>query len=423
MAASNFYLMKKTFDRIVSLFSGVALALYGLALGDFLLHPLAKDEIFQSSFFRPIVVLLIVPLTLLVGFLIIRRVPGNVVGPLLIVWSGSMTFVSARQGISPFALALFTYFDFFGWIALFLMIVHFPDGRIFPRAAARWLYPYVGFMSLPASLLFLSWATFPESNQVANPFFLPNLGNQSDFIGTAVSLIYSPPLVVGIITPFLRYWKGSTIERQQIKLLASFGGIIIIYTLLVMIAYPLLVGRPVELNPGDGLIGLIYYLAAGLIPPLAIGIAVLRHRLWDIDLVIRRTLVYSILTVILTFVYFGSVAVFQNLFALFFQIDSSGASIVLSTLAIATLFTPLRRRIQNDIDRRFYRQKYDAEKVLAAFSATLREEVELSRLTTSILEVVEETMRPSHTSLWLRDVHPKPDERPSEEAPSKTHVP
>ena len=395
--------MKKIFDRIILLLDGVALALYGLALGDFFLHPLAKDEIFQSSFFRPIVILLLVPLTLLVGFLIIRRVPGNVVGPLLIVWSGSLTFLSAREGISPFALAMFTFFDFFGWFALILMILHFPDGRIFPRAAARWLYPYVGFLILPASILFLSWATFPESNQVANPFFLPILGNQSDLIAVAVSLIYSPPLVAAIISPFLRYWKGSAIERQQIKLLALFGGIIVIYSLLVMIAYPLLVGRPVELNPGNSPIGLIFYLAAGLIPPLTIGIAVLRYRLWDIDLVIRRTLVYSILTVILTFVYFGSVAVFQSLFALFFQIDSSGASIVLSTLAIAALFTPLRRRIQSDIDRRFYRQKYDAEKVLNAFNATLRDEVELARLKDSILHVVEETMQPDHVSLWLRD--------------------
>ena len=412
--------MKKIFDRIVFLFSGLALALYGLALGDFLLHPLAKDEIFRSSFFRPIVILLIVPLTLLVGFLIIRRVPGNVVGPLLIVWSGSMTFLSAREGISPFALAMFTFFDFFGWFALILMILHFPDGRIFPRAAARWLYPYVGFLILPASILFLSWATFPESNQVANPFFLTILGNQSDLIATAASLSYSLPLVAAIISPFLRYWKGSAIERQQIKLLALFGGIIVIYSLLVMIAYPLLVGRTVELNPGNGPIGLIFYLAAGLIPPLTIGIAVLRYRLWDIDLVIRRTLVYSILTVILTFVYFGSVAVFQSLFTLFFQIDSSGASIVLSTLAIAALFTPLRRRIQSDIDRRFYRQKYDAEKVLAAFSATLRDEVELARLKDSILDVVEETMQPAHVSLWLREGNLQPRTRPFDENASLT---
>jgi hypothetical protein len=406
--------MKKIFDRIVFLLSGIALFLYGFALVDFLLHPLANDAIFLTTFFRPIVILLIVPLTLLVGFLIIRRVPGNVVGPLLIVWSGSMTFVSARQGISPFALALFTYFDFFGWIALFLMILHFPDGRIFPRAAARWLYPYVGFMSLPASLLFLSWATFPESNQVANPFFLPILGNQSDLIAKAVSLIYSPPLVAAITLPFLRYRKGSTIERQQIKLLALFSGIIVIYTLLVMIAYPLLAGRPIELNPGNGIIGLIFYLAAGLIPPMAIGIAVLRYRLWDIDLVIRRTLVYSILTVSLTLVYFGSVVVLQSLFTTVIG-HQSPAAIVLSTLTIAALFTPFRRLIQTLIDRRFYRKKYDTERVLASFSTTLREKVDLDQLTNSILVVVDETMQPAQLSLWLRDGNPPISSVPFEE--------
>jgi hypothetical protein len=394
--------MKKIFDRIVFFFSGIALVLYGFAFVDFLLHPLAKDAIFQSNLFRPIVTLLIVPLTLLVGFLIIRRVPGNVVGPLLIVWSASMSFVSIRQGINPWVLALYTYFDIYGWLALFLMILHFPDGRIYPRAASPWIYLFAGFMSFPFIFMFLSWATFPESNQVANPFFLPVLGNQSDLIAILTALIYSPLLITGIVLPLLRYRKGNKLERQQLKLLALFAGVFTVYALLGFFAYPLLVGRPIEVNPGNNLFGMIFYITAGLLPALSIGVAVLRYRLWDIDLVIRRTLVYSILTVSLTLVYFGSVVVLQSLFNTVIG-RQSPAAIVLTTLMIAALFTPFRRLIQTVIDRRFYRKKYDTERVLASFSATLSEKVDLDQLTNSILVVVEETMQPAQLSMWLRD--------------------
>jgi hypothetical protein len=146
----------------------------------------------------------------------------------------------------------------------------------------------------------------------------------------------------------------------------------------------------------------------GLFPPLTIGFAVLRYRLWDVDIIIRRTLVYSILTVILTLVYFGSVVLLQELFQLITGEHQSPVATVLSTLAIAALFTPLRRGIQERVDRRFYRKKYDAERVLAAFNSTLRNEVDLDHLKESILGVVEETMQPAHASLWLREVKMKP---------------
>jgi hypothetical protein len=402
--------MKKIFDRIVLLLNGVAIALFGLALGDFLLHPLAEDFIFHSSIFRPIVILLLVPLTLIVGFLIIRRVPGNAVGPLLIVWSVSMTFLSIREGIGPLALALFTYFDLFGWIALFLMFLHFPDGKIYPPGASSGIYFYTGLGVLTVSIMFLSWATFPQSNQVANPFFLPILESQAELISTVAVLIYSPLLIVALVSPLVRFWKGSLLERQQIKLLALSAGVIIIYTLLGLIAYPLLTGGQV-MDPGNDLFGVVFYLAAGLLPPLAIGVAVLRYRLWDIDLVIRRTLVYSILTVSLTLIYFGSVVVLQSLFTTVAG-HQSPAAIVLSTLTIAVLFTPFRRHIQTFIDRRFYRKKYDTERVLASFSTTLKEKVDLDQLTNSILVVVEETMQPIQLSLWLRDGNRPPGARP-----------
>jgi hypothetical protein len=135
--------------------------------------------------------------------------------------------------------------------------------------------------------------------------------------------------------------------------------------------------------------------------PLSFGFAILRSRLWDIDSIINRTLVYGTLTVILTSVYVGLIIGLQALLRGIISQDNSIA-IVISTLALYALFQPLRRRIQRVIDRRFYRRKYDAAQTLAAFSATLRQEVDLEQLREQLLGVVEETMQPVHVSLWLR---------------------
>jgi hypothetical protein len=136
--------------------------------------------------------------------------------------------------------------------------------------------------------------------------------------------------------------------------------------------------------------------------PLCFSIAILRYRLFDIDIIINRTLVYGALTAALALVYFGSVVLLQTLFRLVTGEGQSQLVTVLSTLAIAALFTPLRRRIQGVIDRRFYRRKYDAVRTLAAFSTAARDEVDLNELTSRLLEAVEETMQPAHVSVWLR---------------------
>ncbi|MEJ2353006.1 MAG: hypothetical protein P8Y03_24730, partial [Anaerolineales bacterium] len=196
--------------------------------------------------------------------------------------------------------------------------------------------------------------------------------------------------VLAIASLGLRYWRSRGHERQQLRWIVY---VLSLWTAgLIMTAF----GDLSDLSLLE-VLGWIILITGILGFPIAIGFAILKYRLYDIDRLINRTLVYGAVTATLALIYFSSVVLLQQLFPAKSQI-----SIVLSTLAIAGLFSPLRRRIQNFIDRRFYRQKYDAEKVLAAFSASLRDEVDLDQLTASILEVVDETMQPAHTSLWLK---------------------
>jgi hypothetical protein len=401
--------MKTAFDRIVLLLNGAALSLCGLALVDFLLHPLAADFTYHSVLYRAISMLVLTPLTLLVGFLIVRRVPGNVVGPLLILWSGTVAYGAVRKEIGLVPFALFAFYEIaVGWFALFLIVLHYPNGKIYPPRAAAWVYPPLGVSVLLNVLIFFSHRSLQA--QMPNPFYLPALQKLSGPLFWSSVLLLSPALVLNVVSPALRYRKGSHLERQQIKWLALFGGFLVAGGILGFIAYPLATGGQV-MSRENSLFSVIFFTVAGLFPPLAIGVAVLRYRLWDIDIIIRRTLVYSILTLILTLVYFGSVAVLQKVFALISG-EQSPVAIVLSTLAIAALFAPLRRTIMQRIDRRFYRPKYDAGKVLAAFSATLRDEVDLDRLTNSILGVVQEITQPAHVSLWMGEGDHQPEQQP-----------
>ena len=200
-----------------------------------------------------------------------------------------------------------------------------------------------------------------------------------------------------------RYARVSgPVERQQTKLVV-FGVAVALAGALTTI---FTVGAAVDLPPeevGPRMLSMLLMDALGLLIPLSIGMAVLRSRLFDIDIVINRTLVYGSLSVMLGLVYLGGVATTQAIFrALTGQEQQPQLAIVISTLVIAALFNPLRQRIQSFIDRRFYRRKYDAIKTLEAFSVKLRDETDLSALSDDLVGVVRETMQPSHVSLWLR---------------------
>ena len=144
-------------------------------------------------------------------------------------------------------------------------------------------------------------------------------------------------------------------------------------------------------------------LAGAVLIPLTIGFSVLRYRLWDIDLIVRKTLIYSILTALMGLIYFGAIVLLQDLFGRLAGVEQSTLAVVISTLAIAALFRPLRRRIQEWINRRFFRKKYDAQQVLAQFALTARDETDLDALTAELAHVVQETMQPKQVSIWLRE--------------------
>ncbi len=262
----------------------------------------------------------------------------------------------------------------------FLIASLFPNGHFVPRWT-RWLV--IGWMLWGIVFILLRDLSFA--------YLLDRLV----WFGVSACLIGAQ---------FYRYrYVSSPIERQQTKW-PVFAGLITGFALLALTV-------PGLIFPTLGQSGSLYQLAIGPLYPfgvllisLSIGIAILRYRLWDIDILINRTLVYGTLTALLALVYFGLVIGLQALVRLFTgQVSQSPIIIVASTLAIAALFQPLRKRIQAIIDRRFYRRKYDAAKTVAAFSATLRQEVDLEQLREHLLNVVQDTMQPAHVSLWLRE--------------------
>jgi hypothetical protein len=272
--------------------------------------------------------------------------------------------------------------DFLGAVLIGLFLYLFPNGRFVPR--------WMGWMLVPYIVLEIA-SIFPPLNSVLNA------NNWSTWLYDFLLLTLVGSVVFSQI---YRYQRISTpTERQQTKWVL-FG---IVIALVGMLALNLV---PLSFSLQSGLLNVandsLFFIVL-LVIPLSIAVAMLRSRLYDIDVLINRTLVYGTLTAILTLTYVGLILALQSLtHALTGQAGDQPVVIVGSTLVIAALFTPLRHRIQAIIDRRFFRRKYDTAKIVEAFSASLRNEVDLNQLREQLLNVVQETMQPAHVSLWLR---------------------
>ena len=218
-------------------------------------------------------------------------------------------------------------------------------------------------------------------------------------------------LLGGVAAQIYRYRRVSTlVERRQTRWVLFGMGAMAVF-ILSLLAYVAITGDATIGTPADPdlLRRFVFLSVLNLsfeIVYLSIGLAILRSNLFDIDVIIRKTLVYGVLTALLALVYFGGVVLLQRLFGVFTGVEQSPLAVVVSTLVIAALFTPLRRRIQDAIDRRFFRKKYDAQKTLEAFALTARDETDLERLTGELVQVVRETMQPESVHLWLREERP-----------------
>ena len=348
-----------------------------------------------------------------VGALVVSRQPGNVIGWLFCYLGLTFPLAGAGEEYALYALvtepgslpggavlvwlaALLGGPIVFAVFALIFLL--FPNGRLLSR---RWRL--VVWLDLIAVVCLVAWAFEPGPIgnlglvRVANPFGVEGLAALLGTLGMVGLFMTLAVAVAGGISLVVRFRQAWGVERQQLKWFA-FSGVVFCA---VFAIGPVLWYLPE--SPGTEWIWTVLFLLGASTIPVAVGIAIMRYRLYEIDFLINRTLVYGTLTVVLALVYFGGVAAAQTIFrALTGQEQQPQLAIVLSTLVIAALFNPLRHRIQSLIDRRFYRKKYDAAKTLEAFSAKLRDETDLDALSEDLVGVVRETMQPAHVSLWLR---------------------
>jgi hypothetical protein len=357
----------------------------------------------------------------LVGALIVSRQPGNNIGWLLMMPSlafllepfirSQITGLAVPPSHPSILFLIAAYLSNMYWLLgifpVFLIALLFPTGKpLSPRW--RWAVVYaIGMFVYFCILAFFGETIAPETSLYGVDWSVPNpIGfldlSTNDTLWTAWFAGIAVLALLCVASIVFRYRRAAVVERKQITWLLYAVGL---FTSFYALTLPLNTE-----NFGGNLWNLFLGLFM-LAIPVAIGMAILRYRLFDIDLIIRKTLVYGALTATLALVFFGGVTLLQQVVGRITGTEDSPIIIVISTLLIAALFTPLRRRIQDFIDRRFYRQKYNAEQALADFAASARSETDLEALTSKLVEVVSQTMQPEQVSLWVKPTSerkPKP---------------
>jgi len=335
-----------------------------------------------------------------VGGLIASRRPENPVGWFFLGSAGCLALTGVASEYATYGLpAAWVMAWLLSWVwvpgvmlLLCFVPLYFPDGRLVSRRW-RWAVGLALWFSATGAVLSALSPGEIQNEGIVNPLGVEPLRRVLDILAPVYGVLYFILLFASAASLVVRYRRSGSAERQQIKWLAF-----------AALAIPLwfLTNAPVQ-AAAPNVFRVVDALVFSTLIPVASGIAILKYRLYDIDIIINRTLVYGSLTVSLALIYFGGVTLTQALLrTLADQQELPQLVIVASTLVIAALFNPLRRRIQAFIDRRFYRRKYDAAKTLQGFSTKLRDETDLEVLRGDLVEVVRETMQPAHVSLWLR---------------------
>lgn len=359
-----------------------------------------------------IVLLLAFPL---VGWLMALRLPHNPLGWIFLIFpvflalgvlSEELGLRTAREGDDSAAALLLIvggWLQFLGyWLLIGPAILLFPDGKV-PGNRFRWALGGSAALLLVWALIYaigrdtvcvarFEASIIPCTDSIENSLSLIAGTNLDEALNALVLIFFVFTLGISVTAVVLRYFRSTGDTRQQIKWVAFMAAAGLLTNVGLLIFQDLL-----------GLIDSAWIELLAFLPilvglPVAVGVAMFKYRLYDIDRIISRTAAYALIVLVLVAVYVVSVTLIQRLLPIQNQLG-----IVISTLVVAALFSPLRRRVQNAVDRRFNRSKYDADRVLGEFSRQLRDDVDLEQMQVALLRAAQETMQPSHLSLWVRE--------------------
>jgi hypothetical protein len=398
---------------------GLSLGLFFFFIADLALHPLSPSDgpillNDRGTTFRYFSVLA-GALNIAVGLLVMRKAPGNTLGILLILMGAMAAGWSTRSDWANLELAGWIYLTFyifffgFAWPAFGAFLYLYPSGYFYPA----WIRPWaLAALSLTAVIGLAANLALPEfgASGIRNPVQIPWLRQNLELMGIFLNLVSLVAIFGPLVALVARFRQAEWLVRQQIKWLVWLVAVTAGMSVISLASTPSTASVQSQ-PPVFQLLSFAIFILYQSLGAIASASAILRHRLWDIDVVIRKTLVYSLLTGLLGLVYFGGVALLQGVLTAdrgpltagdqAVSGSPSAVVIVITTLAIAALFNPLRRRVQDFIDRRFYRQRYDAEKALAEFAAAARSEADLMQLASRLTGTVQEALQPERVSLYL----------------------
>ncbi len=390
------------FLNVLVIFS---LAYYVFIVFQFVTHPFAPGA--QAALGIPFLFrwlsMLAGTFTIIVALFIMRRVRGNIIGPLLLLygvgsagWSLPVPDDFTLPSLVP-GVVFNLYFYVIVLPAIIAMFYYFPTGRVYPPRLERWI-PFGVLTIAVTDLLVVLGTSAAGQSRVPNPLYIQAF----EPLAGIFNIIFPIFTLGAFFSIYLRYRSSDTRTRLQLKWLLWLMAVVVFSSFAVFAILP--PGRMENLLGAQlaALLRTAVFILWQSFAAVAIGISMLRHNLWGIDVIIRKTVTYALVVALLLIVYFGSVILLQQIFANITGLQGNEFITVLSTLAIAALFVPLRNRIQNAIDKRFYRKKYDAQQVLTKFAETVRDETDLEKLTGELLNVVNETMQPKSASVWLK---------------------